>query len=322
MLPENKPQPATRGGNPRRVVLIAVGCTLWLGLVGGFVAFQWAQFSKLRQAPTTRRVPSPPPPPVTKRPVPQSAPSLRPITVSPSALTPPPGLTPSELEAKARAGDAAAALQLARLIERQSPGQAGAMKVAFEWRLRAAEMGDVMAMAGVAQAYRRGLGVERDTGQAESWVERAVAASDADRWSRIGRAFQQGINLPQDNREAGIWYRRVAGQNGSLDMSEIDVAPRAVSQARPSYPFDLRRSGVGGEVVVDFLVDQDGGVQNAYAFSSTNPGFENAAVDAVSKWRFEPGRKNGAPVISQMRVPITFTIHEELKPAPKAKVLR
>ena len=36
MLPENKPQPAPRGGNPRRVVLIAVGCTLWLGLVGGF----------------------------------------------------------------------------------------------------------------------------------------------------------------------------------------------------------------------------------------------------------------------------------------------
>ena len=196
------------------------------------------------------------------------------------------------------------------------------MKVAFEWRLRAAEMGDVMAMAGVAQAYRRGLGVERDPGQAESWIERAVAASDADRWSRIGRAFQQGINLPQDSREAGIWYRRVAGQNGSLDISQIDAAPRAVSQTRPRYPFDLRRSGVGGEVVVDFLVDQDGDVQNAYAFSATNPGFEAAAVDAVSQWRFEPGRKNGAPVITHMRVPIIFTLNGELKPVPKADGMR
>lgn len=319
MMPENEPQPAPRGGNPRRVVLIAVGCTLWLGLVGGFVAFQWAQVSKIRQAPTTRRVPSPPPPAVKTRPLPQPTPSLRPITISPGALTPPPGPTPSELEAKARAGDASAALQLARLIERQSPGQAGAMKVAFEWRLRAAETGDAMAMAGVAQAYRRGLGVERDTGQAESWIERAVAASDADRWSRIGRAFQQGISLPQDSREAAIWYRRAAGKGSALDISQLDTTPRAVSQTRPRYPFDLRRSGVGGEVVVDFLVDQDGDVQNAYAFSSTNPGFETAAVDAVSQWRFEPGRKNGAPVITHMRVPIVFTIHEELKTLPTAK---
>jgi TonB family protein len=316
MMPENEPQSAPRAANPRRVVLIAVGCTLWLGLVGGFVAFQWAQVSKIRQAPPARRVP---PPPVTKRPLPQPAPSSRPITVSPSALTPPPGPTPSELEAKARAGDAAAALQLARMIERQSPGQAGAMKVAFEWRVRAAEMGDVMAMAGVAQAYRRGLGVERDPGQAESWIERAVAASDADRWSRIGRAFQQGINLPQDSREAAIWYRRAAGKTGALDISQIDVAPRAVSQARPRYPFELRRSGVGGEVVVDFLVDQDGNVQNAYAVRSTDVGFEAESVEAVSRWRFEPGRKNGAPVITHMQVPIVFTLHEELKPPLKAK---
>lgn len=317
MMPEIEPQSAPRGGNPRRALLIAVGCTLWLGLVGGFVAFQWAQVSKIRQAPTTRRVPSPPP--ATKRPLPQPAPTSRPITVSPSALTPPPGLTPSELEAKARAGDAGAALQLAQMIERQSSGQTSGMKVAFEWRLRAAEQGDTMAMAGVAYAYRLGLGVERDAEQATSWTDRAVAASDADRWSRIGRAFQMGINLPQDTREAAAWYRRAAGKGGAFDLSQVDVAPRAISQARPRYPFELRRRGVGGQVVVDFLVDQEGTVQNPYAIRSTEAGFETAAVEAVSQWRFEPGRKNGAPVITHMQVPIVFTINEELVPAPWTK---
>ncbi|MBL9199740.1 MAG: TonB family protein [Opitutaceae bacterium] len=316
MKPEIEPQFATRSGSPRRFVLIAVGCMLWLGLVGGFLAFQWSNFSRMRQAPAARRAPNP----ATQRGQPplERAPATAPITVSVGSVPPPPGPTPSELEAKARAGDAAAALQLAQMIERQSAGQGGAMKVAFEWRLRAAETGDAMAMAGVAYAYRRGLGVEPDAERAESWTKRAVTASDADRWSRIGRAFQTGVNLPRDSREAAAWYRRAAGSAGALDLGQLDTTPRAVFQARPRYPFELRRRGVGGEVVIDFLVDQDGIVQNAYPVRSTEAGFEAAAIEAVSQWRFEPGRKNGAPVITHMQVPIIFSMDESPRPAPKA----
>src|SRR5688500_10923552 len=40
-----------------------------------------------------------------------------------------------------------------------------------------------------------------------------------------------------------------------FDISALDQTPVARFQARPQYPFEMRRAGIGGEVVVDFLVD-------------------------------------------------------------------
>ena len=94
-----------------------------------------------------------------------------------------------------------------------------------------------------------------------------------------------------------------------FDISELEQQPLPKHQTRPKYPFDLRRTGVSGEVVVDFIVDDQGNVVNAYALRSSNTGFEVAAVEAVSKWRFQPGRRNGAAVHTHMQIPIVFSVN-------------
>ncbi|MBL9200455.1 MAG: energy transducer TonB [Opitutaceae bacterium] len=96
-----------------------------------------------------------------------------------------------------------------------------------------------------------------------------------------------------------------------FDISKLDQTPVARFQARPQYPFEMRRAGIAGEVVVDFLVDTNGDVQNAYAIRSSQREFEAAAVQAVSKWKFKPGRKGGRDVITHMQVPIVFTLNED-----------
>ena len=96
-----------------------------------------------------------------------------------------------------------------------------------------------------------------------------------------------------------------------FDLSKLDQIPVAQFQARPQYPFEMRRAGIAGEVVVDFIVDVQGNVQNAYAVRSSQREFEAAAVQAVSKWRFKPGRKGGRAVNTHMQVPIVFTLNEE-----------
>jgi TonB family protein len=35
-----------------------------------------------------------------------------------------------------------------------------------------------------------------------------------------------------------------------------------------------------------------------------------AAVDAVRRWQFKPGMKDGRPVATQLQVPIVFTPNE------------
>jgi len=36
--------------------------------------------------------------------------------------------------------------------------------------------------------------------------------------------------------------------------------------------------------------------------------FEDSAVSAVKKWRFEPGRVDGEPVPTWVRLPVSFTL--------------
>jgi protein TonB len=95
-----------------------------------------------------------------------------------------------------------------------------------------------------------------------------------------------------------------------FDISKLDQAPIPRFQARPSYPFEMRRAGISGDVLVDFIVDTNGDVRNASAVHSSQREFEAAAVQAVSKWKFKPGRKNGHSVFTHMQVPIVFTLDE------------
>lgn len=111
------------------------------------------------------------------------------------------------------------------------------------------------------------------------------------------------VNIPADrNQFRGIEV---------FDLSKLDQQPVARFQARPQYPFEMRRAGIAGEVVVDFIVDNNGDVQNAFSMRSSQREFENAAVQAVSKWKFKPGRKGGRNVNTHMQVPIVFTLNEE-----------
>lgn len=94
------------------------------------------------------------------------------------------------------------------------------------------------------------------------------------------------------------------------DISELDQKPVARFQARPQYPHLMRRSGIRGEAVIDFIVDTNGDVQRAFAIRSSRAEFEAPAVVAVSKWRFKPGQKGGRDVPTHMQVPIIFTLNE------------
>jgi TonB family protein len=84
------------------------------------------------------------------------------------------------------------------------------------------------------------------------------------------------------------------------------VPPRVTSQARPVYPYAMRANGMRGEVLVDFVVDREGRVRNAFVARSLNPSFDDSAVNAVQRWQFEPGRMGERPVNTHMQVPVVF----------------
>jgi TonB family protein len=109
--------------------------------------------------------------------------------------------------------------------------------------------------------------------------------------------------------EAARAASRAAARN-VYDISQLDRTPSPRFQARPQYPVEMRQAGISGEVVVEFVVDREGAVTNAFALRSSRPEFEAAAVAAVSSWKFRPGQKGGQEVDTRLQIPIVFTLSE------------
>jgi protein TonB len=103
-----------------------------------------------------------------------------------------------------------------------------------------------------------------------------------------------------------------SGFQNLFDLASLDQAPAPRGPIRPRYPDDMSRAGTNGEVVIGFIVDSEGNVQNPYVVSSTHRAFEAEALRAVARTKFKPGRKDGAHVsTSNVRIPIIFKISED-----------
>jgi protein TonB len=95
------------------------------------------------------------------------------------------------------------------------------------------------------------------------------------------------------------------GEGGTFSVADLDQQPRVLYPHNPQITPQIRRKAPGTVYVV-FLVDEEGRVQNPVVQQSPDPVFDRAALDAIKKWKFEPGKRNGKPVRFRMRQPITF----------------
>jgi TonB family protein len=94
--------------------------------------------------------------------------------------------------------------------------------------------------------------------------------------------------------------------DGALRVGGNIRTPRKIQDARPVYPQEARDAGVQGVVIVEVRVEPDGRVGSARVLRSI-PLLDQAALDAVRQWEFEPTLLNGAPVAVVMTVTIQFT---------------
>ena len=100
------------------------------------------------------------------------------------------------------------------------------------------------------------------------------------------------------------------GPGGIIPGALLDNPPRTRFQASPIYPHEGKVEGLRGEVVVEFRVDENGRVHEPHVVSSTHRMFEEPTLRAVSRWQFEPGRRNGRVVSFKMAVPVVFNLND------------
>jgi protein TonB len=113
----------------------------------------------------------------------------------------------------------------------------------------------------------------------------------------------------------------VSSDRHSPPDSKHSPAPVEISQPRfdagylknpaPAYPPASRRLGEEGRVVLRVLVDRDGVPgEVAIKTSSGFPRLDQAAEDAVRRWKFVPARQGDEAVRAAVLVPIVFNLRD------------
>jgi protein TonB len=70
-------------------------------------------------------------------------------------------------------------------------------------------------------------------------------------------------------------------------------------------PDTARQAGITGVVVLEIVIAPDGSVRDAKILRSI-PLLDQAALDTVRQWRYEPTLLNGAPVPVIMTATVNF----------------
>lgn len=79
-------------------------------------------------------------------------------------------------------------------------------------------------------------------------------------------------------------------------------------QRSVTYPEMARRAGIEGRVTVQFIVNEQGLVENPRVIRGIGGGCDEAALAAVSKAKFTPGMQRGRPVKVQYSLPVVFKL--------------
>ena len=83
-------------------------------------------------------------------------------------------------------------------------------------------------------------------------------------------------------------------------------APQIIERQEPSYTEEARAARIQGTVLLRLVVRADGTTGQIRVLRSLDVGLDQRAVEAVSRWKFKPGMKDGKPVSVETTIEVSF----------------
>ena len=91
------------------------------------------------------------------------------------------------------------------------------------------------------------------------------------------------------------------------EMPELIGGMAAVVE-KMQYPETARKEGVEGRVFVQFVVSEEGSVENVVVTRGIGAGCDEEAIRVVSSLKFTPGMQDGKAVKVRLSLPVTFKL--------------
>jgi TonB family protein len=102
-------------------------------------------------------------------------------------------------------------------------------------------------------------------------------------------------------------------QDDRFKLLPGDTPPKIIDSVDPEFSDEARRAQVGGVVIVSFIVNEDGLPNDLRVVKSVGYGLDEKALDAVSRYRFQPAMRDGQPIAARIAVEINFNLYGKKK---------
>lgn len=79
-------------------------------------------------------------------------------------------------------------------------------------------------------------------------------------------------------------------------------------QQKIKYPEMARKAGIEGRIIIQFIVNERGEVENPHIIRGIGGGCDEEALQVVQQAKFKPGLQRGRPVRVQYSLPIVFKL--------------
>jgi TonB family protein len=121
----------------------------------------------------------------------------------------------------------------------------------------------------------------------------------------IGKGYGGGIGNGRGN---GVGDGSGGGMGGGFKIGGGVSAPTVIFQVEPEYSEEARKAKFQGTVLLSLVVDETGKAVNIRVSRPLGLGLDQKAIEAVEKWKFKPGTKDGKPVPVQASVEVNFRL--------------
>lgn len=141
--------------------------------------------------------------------------------------------------------------------------------------------------------------VQRSLEEHKRVLEQSLVSKE--RLAQVNRSAETEARLSEEKEKLET-AQRLEGKN---------LRARLIYHVEPDYPADAREKKIEGSIVLRFTVNPEGVPQNVQVKKPLYPSLDQAAVQAVSKWRFEPAMKNGEMVSMWLEAEVNFDLNQQ-----------
>jgi TonB family protein len=181
-----------------------------------------------------------------------------------------------------------------------APGQAG---IALMWmavvRQREKNMDEAERLFQSAMAIQ-------DPHSNEAAVVRRVYAVFLREQGSVDRASEL------ETRAAGICQANAKGPTAPAEgvhrVGNGVTAPVPLTRGEPQYSDEARAAKLQGTVVAQVVIGADGSVHDAQVIRELGLGLDENALEAISQWRFKPGRLDGQPASVTATIEVNYRL--------------